>query len=99
MNNNTGFKVSVLMLTYNQERYINEAIRSVMLQETNFPFELVIGNDASTDCTGTICADWLKKVPGTNRPIQPEEKSGTATELHTNLRPMSGTIYRHLRGR
>ena len=42
MNNNTGLKVSVLMLTYNQERYINEAIRSVMLQETNFPFELVI---------------------------------------------------------
>ena len=81
MNNNTGLKVSVLMLTYNQERYINEAIRSVMLQETNFPFELA------------------KKVPGTNRPIQPEEKSGTATELHTNLRPMSGTIYRHLRGR
>lgn len=75
MNNNTGFKVSVLMLTYNQERYINEAIRSVMLQETNFPFELVIGNDASTDCTGTICADW-QKVPGTNRPIQPEENLG-----------------------
>lgn len=63
MNNNTGLKVSVLMLTYNQERYINEAIRSVMLQETNFPFELVIGNDASTDCTGTICADWQKKYP------------------------------------
>ena len=63
MNNNTGLKVSVLMLTYNQERYINEAIRSVMLQETNFPFELVIGNDASTDCTGTICADWPKKYP------------------------------------
>lgn len=50
------------MLTYNQERYINEAIRSVMLQETNFPFELVIGNDASTDCTGTICADWQKST-------------------------------------
>ena len=40
MNNNTGLKVSVLMLTYNQERYINEAIRSVMLQETNFLFSL-----------------------------------------------------------
>ena len=90
MNNNTGLKVSVLMLTYNQERYINEAIRSVMLQETNFPFELVIGKDLR---------GLAKKVPGTNRPIQPEEKSGTATELHTNLRPMSGTIYRHLRGR
>lgn len=33
-----------------------------MLQETNFPFELVIGNDASTDCTGTICADWQKST-------------------------------------
>lgn len=63
MNNNTGLKVSVLMLTYNQERYINEAIRSVMLQETNFLFELVIGNDASTDCTGTICEDWQRKYP------------------------------------
>ena len=61
MNNNTGLKVSVLMLTYNQERYINEAIRSVMLQETNFPFELVIGYDAFTDFTGKICADWQKK--------------------------------------
>ena len=63
MNNNTGFKVSVLMLTYNQERYINEAIRSLMLQETNYPFELVIWTDASTDSTGTICADWQKKYP------------------------------------
>lgn len=90
MNNNTGLKVSVLMLTYNQERYINEAIRSVMLQETNFPFELVIGNDLR---------GLAKEISGTNRPIQPEEKSGTATELHTNLRPMPGTIYRHLRGR
>lgn len=90
MNNNTGLKVSVLMLTYNQERYINEAIRSVMLQETNFPFELVIGNDLR---------GLAKKVPGTNRPIQPEEKSGTATELHTNLHPMPGTIYRYLRRR
>lgn len=63
MENNTGLKVSVLMLTYNQEHYINEAIRSVMLQETNFPFELVIGNDASTDATGKICEDWQQRYP------------------------------------
>ena len=98
MNNNTGLKVSVLMLTYNQERYINEAIRSVMLQETNFPFELVIGR-CQYGLYGNDLRRLAKKVPGTNRPIQPEEKSGTATELHTNLRPMPGTIYRHLRGR
>ncbi|MDR0894980.1 MAG: glycosyltransferase [Prevotellaceae bacterium] len=49
-------KVSVLMLTYNQERYVAQAIRSVLAQQTDFAFELVIGNDASTDQTGAICA-------------------------------------------
>ena len=56
-------KVSVLMLTYNQEKYIDEAIRSVILQKTDFPFELVIGNDASTDRTGAICSAWKEKYP------------------------------------
>lgn len=54
-------KVSVLMLAYNQERYIDEAIRSVMLQQTDFPFELVIGNDGSSDRTGAICREWQKR--------------------------------------
>lgn len=63
MENDTHIKVSVLMLAYNQERYIDEAIRSVMLQETDFPFELVIGNDASSDRTGKLCEAWQKKYP------------------------------------
>ena len=54
-------RVSVLMLAYNQERYIGEAIRSVMLQQTDFPFELVIGNDGSGDRTGAICREWQKR--------------------------------------
>lgn len=63
MENDTHIKVSVLMLAYNQERYIDEAIRSIMLQETDFPFELVIGNDASSDRTGKLCEAWQKKYP------------------------------------
>ena len=59
----TEIKVSVLMLTYNQERYIDEAIRSVMLQKTDFPFELIIGNDASTDATGKVCQAWQERYP------------------------------------
>ena len=56
-------KVSVLMLTYNQEDYIDEAIRSVMLQQTDFDFELVIGNDASTDRTAERCQAWKLRYP------------------------------------
>ncbi|MDR0988986.1 MAG: glycosyltransferase [Prevotellaceae bacterium] len=56
-------RVSVLMLTYNQEAYLDEAIASVMAQKTTFPFELVIGNDASTDGTTAICNRWAAKFP------------------------------------
>ena len=51
------------MLTYNQEPYIDEAIRSVMLQKTSFHVELVIGNDASTDRTTARCEAWREKYP------------------------------------
>ena len=44
-------KISVLMLAYNQRPYIDEAIRSVMLQHTHFDYELIIGDDCSTDGT------------------------------------------------
>jgi glycosyltransferase involved in cell wall biosynthesis len=43
--------VSVAMITYNHERFITKAIESVRAQRTRFPIELVIGDDASSDCT------------------------------------------------
>jgi glycosyltransferase involved in cell wall biosynthesis len=43
--------VSVAMITYNHERFITKAIESVLAQQTSFPIELVIGDDASTDDT------------------------------------------------
>lgn len=45
--------VSVIMITYNHEDYIGEAIRSVLMQECNFDVELLIANDASYDRTDT----------------------------------------------
>jgi glycosyltransferase involved in cell wall biosynthesis len=42
------------MITYNHERYIQQAIESVIHQRTSFPIELVIGEDCSTDSTGVI---------------------------------------------
>lgn len=56
-------KVSVLMLTYNHEKYIDDAIKSVVAQQTDFPIEVVIGNDCSTDNTGALCARWKEKYP------------------------------------
>ncbi len=55
--------VSVHMLTYNHEPYIRQAIEGVMMQKTDFEFELVIGEDASTDKTREICFEYQKKYP------------------------------------
>ncbi|AOY75660.1 glycosyltransferase [Clostridium formicaceticum] len=56
-------KVSVLMLTYNHENYIKEAIESVLRQDTSFTYELVIGEDCSTDNTRKIITAYKKEYP------------------------------------
>ena len=55
--------VSICMLTYNHERHIRDAINGVLIQETNFSFELIIGDDSSTDKTSEICQEYAKKFP------------------------------------
>jgi glycosyltransferase involved in cell wall biosynthesis len=61
--------VSVVMITYNHARYIERAIKSVLGQQTAFPFELVIGEDQSTDGTREIVLDYQKKYPETIRVV------------------------------
>ena len=48
-------KVSVIMLAYNIENYIEIAIKGVLSQKTDYPVELIIGEDRSTDRTYEIC--------------------------------------------
>ncbi len=55
--------VSVHMITYNHEPYIRQAIEGVMMQKTDFEFELVIGEDCSTDKTREICFEYQAKFP------------------------------------
>lgn len=55
--------VSVHMITYNHEPYIRQAIEGVMMQKTDFEFELVIGEDCSKDRTREICFEYQKKYP------------------------------------
>ncbi len=55
--------VSVHMITYNHESYIRQAIEGVMMQQTDFEFELVIGEDCSQDKTREICFEYQKRYP------------------------------------
>ena len=51
------------MVTYNQEQFIEKAINSVLSQETNFNFRLIIGDDCSTDRTTSICEKYANNFP------------------------------------
>lgn len=53
--------VSILMLTYNHAPYIEQAMESCLSQETSFPFELVVCDDASTDGTSEIVRQWADR--------------------------------------
>ena len=56
-------KVSVCVPTYNHEAYIAQMLEGAMAQETNFPFEIVVGDDASTDGAPDIIQFYAKKYP------------------------------------
>ena len=75
MINDKSLVVSVCMITYNHEKYIAEAIENVILQKTNFSFELVIGEDCSTDKTREICNTYITKYPNLIKLILHEKKS------------------------
>ncbi len=56
--------LSVCIVTYNQEKYIKQAIESVLEQKTDFTYEVIIGDDGSTDGAREIMTSYKKKHPG-----------------------------------
>lgn len=65
--------VSICCITYNHEKYIADAIESFLMQKTDFPFEIIIHDDASTDNTANIIRKYENKYPETIRAIYQKE--------------------------
>ncbi len=68
--------LSVIMTAYNHERYIAEAIESVLRQQTSFGVEIVVGEDCSTDRTMAVVRDYERMYPDCIRVITAEENVG-----------------------
>lgn len=68
--------VTILMPAYNHERYISQAIESVLAQKTNYPYELLIHDDCSTDSTLAIAQNYTTKHPDKIKIFTEEENQG-----------------------
>lgn len=61
--------ISVCIITYNHEKYIRQCLEGVVMQKTSFPFEVVIGEDCSTDNTRHIVAEFESRYPDIIKPV------------------------------
>lgn len=61
--------VTICCITYNHAAYIRECLNGFLMQETNFKFEVVIHDDASTDETQSIIKEYCEKYPNVFSPI------------------------------
>ena len=73
--------ISVLVCTYNQEKYLTQAIDSILMQKCSEPFEILIGDDCSTDDTGKIADDYQFRYPDKVRVVRPEKNGGASYNI------------------
>lgn len=61
--------VSIICIAYNHEKYIKDTLDGFLMQKTNFPFEIIVHDDASTDNTAQIIKEYAEKYPDLIVPI------------------------------
>jgi glycosyltransferase involved in cell wall biosynthesis len=90
-------RASVLVTTYNQARYVEEALNSLR-DQTSRDFEVIITDDASSDGTGDIIEAWLGRSGYSAQFIRNPENSGICANRNAALALSSGTFVCFLSG-
>lgn len=91
-------KLSVLMITYNHERYIREALDGVLMQEVDFDYEIVVGEDCSKDATRAILLEYAARYPGKFRLLLREKNMGAVNNFWATLLDCKGQYVALLEG-
>lgn len=71
--NTTTPLVTIRCITYNHDPYIRQCLEGFVMQQTNFPFEAIVHDDASTDGTAAIIREYAEKYPDIIKPIYETE--------------------------
>lgn len=91
-------KVSVCVVTYNQEKYIKECLESIVTQECNFDFEVIVGDDCSTDNTRAIVQEYVDKYPNIVKPLFHEKNIGPSDNFFSVHNMAQGEYICHMDG-
>lgn len=90
--------VSVWMIAYNHEKFIRQAVESVMTQQTDFGFNLVIGEDCSTDNTRPLLLELQNNYPGRIKLLLHEKNVGMHRNVAMTLDACTGKYVALLEG-
>jgi glycosyltransferase involved in cell wall biosynthesis len=91
-------KVSVTLMTYNQKDYIKQCIDSLVRQECSFKFEIIVGDDASTDGTSNIVREYASKYPDIIVPLIQEKNLGPHGNFLSIINLTKGEYIAHMDG-
>lgn len=83
-------KLSICCITYNHEKYIEDALNSFLNQKLNFDFEIIIGDDASTDNTQKILKQYQEHYPEIIKPILRKNNIGSMENFMSVLKEAQG---------
>ncbi|MBN1597138.1 MAG: glycosyltransferase [Bacteroidales bacterium] len=78
------------MIVYNQEAYIEQALKGILMQKTNFLFEIIIGEDCSTDHTKQIIEKFATLYPDNIKPFYHPENIGMMRNFTHTLNRCEG---------
>lgn len=91
-------KVSVIVVTFNQAAYIARCLESILSQETPFAFEVIVGDDASTDGTTDIVRRIAEQYPGKVRALLHPENLGPFANYRATHLAAKGEYVAHIDG-
>ena len=91
-------KLSVIITTYNHERFLAQALSSALAQRVNFEYEIIVGEDCSTDATREILMDFHQRHPEKIIPLLRERNLGRMRNFNETVAACRGEYLAILEG-
>lgn len=91
-------KLSICLIVYNHEKYLVEAIESILMQNVNFKYEIIVGDDKSSDNSRKILSEYKEKFPDKINLLFQEENVGGTKNIYDLFMKSKGEYLTCLEG-